>query len=150
MNQIIIPKPAIRVKLTPQREFNILKDVQFIGTIAQLVENRWRNNLFDSEVKDQTLKNFSAQIYKGAQGMKNSLKQKYNLKDADELEYDMASAMDRVVSFFCLLPHQLVENIMDKLEAEKRAIELEHAGVVPIEVQKDVYDIAPEYHEVGY
>ncbi|MNY42690.1 hypothetical protein D3C86_1776040 [compost metagenome] len=57
--------------------------------------------------------------------------------------------MDRVVSFFCLLPHQLVDNIMDKLEAEKRAIELEHAGVVPIEVHKDVYDIAPEYHEVG-
>lgn len=62
--------------------------------------------------------------------MKNSLMHKYNLKDADELEYDMASAMDRVVSFFCLLPHQLVDNIMDRLEAEKRTIELEHAGVV--------------------
>lgn len=37
---------------------------------------------------------------------------------------------------------------MDRLEAEKRSIELEHAGVVPIEVQKDVYDIAPELHEV--
>ncbi|MBE8712559.1 hypothetical protein [Sphingobacterium hungaricum] len=150
MNQIIIPKPTIRAELTEKREYAILKDVQFIGTIAQLVENRWRNNLFDSNIKDQTLKNFSAQIYKGAQGVKNSLKGKFNLKEPDELEFELATSMDRVVSFFCLLPSELVNSIMDKLEAEKRALELEHAKVQPMEVQKNVYDIAPEQHEVVY
>ena len=54
-------------------------------------------------------------VFKGAQGMESEISTKFNLKEPDELEYDMASAMDMVVSFFCLLPHQLVDNIMDKL-----------------------------------
>ncbi|MCY4781423.1 hypothetical protein ORI89_17320 [Sphingobacterium sp. UT-1RO-CII-1] len=148
MNRTVIPKPRAKVKLTKAREYAILKDVQFIGTVIQVVQNKWRENLFDTELRGQTLKNFSNQIYKGAHGMERELRTKFNLNDPEELEYELATSMDRVISFFCLMPSGLINSIMDRLEAEKRAIELEHNGVVPMEVQPDVYDIAPEREEV--
>ncbi|SUJ18918.1 Uncharacterised protein [Sphingobacterium spiritivorum] len=119
MVRTIIPKPKVKQQLTDERKHALLCDVQFMGIIIQLIENRWRNNLFDVNLNNQTLKNFSGQVFRGVQGMKREMSAKFNLKDPDELEYDMCTSMDRVVSFFSLLPAELVDKIMDGLEKGK-------------------------------
>lgn len=118
-----IPKPRSRVSLTTEKELAILKDVQFISTVMQLVLNRWHANLFDAHLSGQALKGFSRQIYNAAEGMRREIGMKFNSKDKDEFEFELATSMDRVVSFFCLLPAPLIDSIMDSLEAEKRRIE---------------------------
>lgn len=112
----MIPKPIRKQELTEERVVKILKDVQFIGTVAQLVENKWRNNLFDTDLRSQTLKNFNRMIYNGAQGVKRELSSKYRLHEPDELEYEIAPEMERVLDFFCTLPAEATSEIMDKLE----------------------------------
>lgn len=126
MVRAIIPKPKVRQPLTDQRKHALLCDVQFMGVIIQLIENRWRNNLFDVNLNNQTLKNFSALIFRGVQGMKREMSIKFKLKNPDELEYDMSASMDRVVSFFSLLPAELVDKIMDGLEQGKIDLDKQH------------------------
>ncbi|PVH26263.1 hypothetical protein [Sphingobacterium corticibacter] len=111
-----VPKPKARQPLTDERKYALLCDVQFMGIVIQMIENRWRNNLFDVNLGNQTLKNFSSQVYRGIQGMKREMTAKFNLKHPDELEYEMSAAMDRAVSFLSLLPAELVDKIVDGLE----------------------------------
>lgn len=113
---IKVPKPRQKQPLTDERKHSLLCDAQFIGSIVQLVQNRWMNNMFDVNLNNQTMKNFANQIFRGSQGLKKELLSKFNLKNPEELEYDMATALDRVVSFFCLLDADLANKIMDGLE----------------------------------
>ena|SRR5699024_8655131 len=114
--KIKIPKPVKKQELTEEKKKAILRDVQFIGVLSQLIENRWRNNLFDANLNNSILRNFNRQIIFGALGLKKNLWSKYKLKDVEELEFEMSPAMDRVVSFFSMLPTDSVDLIMDKLE----------------------------------
>ncbi|WP_282638066.1 hypothetical protein [Sphingobacterium thalpophilum] len=116
------PKPAFMQPLTSARKHALLCDVQFMGSIAQLLENRWRNNLFDTNLESFALRNYSVQIYRAVQGMKMEMAKKFNVTDQDELEYDMIPVLDRVVSFFCLLNAELATKIMDGLEQGQAAI----------------------------
>lgn len=115
-----IPKPVRKQELTPERVKSLLEDVQFMGTIIQLLENRWRNNLFDVNLRSQTMKNFNRQIFNGIQGLKRELHAKFRLKQPDELEFEMATEMDRVISFFCLLPAESIDIIMTSLEQQAK------------------------------
>lgn len=119
---ITLPKPTRKQELTDDKVTRILTDVQFIATVAQLAENRWRNNLFDANLRSNTMRNFNRQIYVAARSIKQELAMRFNAKDPDELEYEMAAEMDRVVSFFCMLPAGLISSIMDRLEEEKRLL----------------------------
>jgi len=114
----ILPKPARKQELTERKVRSILTDVQLIATVAQVAENRWRNNLFDANLKDNTLRNFNRQIYTGARGIMQNLSLRFRLKDPDELEYEFAAEIDRVLSFFSLLPAETISGIMDRLEGE--------------------------------
>ena len=108
--------------LTPQRITALLTDVQFIATVAQLVENRYQNNLVDTNLRGGNMPNFARQIRQGAEGIKRELSVRFKLKDREELTYDMAAEMDRVVSFFCMLRGDAIAQIMDVLEAEHKEL----------------------------
>lgn len=112
----------IKQQLTPERVTAILEDVQFIATVAQLAENRFQNNLIDTNLRGGNMPNFARQIRQGAEGIKRELSIRYRLKDREELAYDMAAEMDRVVSFFCLLKGEAISHIMDVLEAEHKQL----------------------------
>lgn len=116
----MIPKPVRKQELTEARMLELLRDVQFMGVIVQLLENRWRNNLFDVNLRSQVMKNFNRKIYEGTQGLKRELHAKFRLKEPDELEFEMAAEMDRVVSFFSLLPAKTIDQIMTELEKQMK------------------------------
>ncbi|MFC3353739.1 hypothetical protein [Sphingobacterium zeae] len=130
---IKIPKPAAKQQLSQERKHALLCDVQFMGSIAQILENRWRNNLFDTNLESAALRNFSVQIYRSVQGMKIEMAKKFNVINQDELEYDMIPVLDRVVSFFCLLDAELANKIMDGLEQGQVEL-IKELGLVPTEV----------------
>lgn len=123
MNRSVKPKPVVKQKLTEERKFNLLKDVQFRGLLVQMLENRWRNNLFDTHLRQPELNRYSSDIIKGVKNLRASLLRSFNLIDEDELAYDMATAMDRLVTYFSLKDGPFINGLIDKLEELDRDID---------------------------
>ena len=123
--------------LTPDRITALLADVQFIATVAQLVENRFQNNLVDVNLRGTPMANFARKIRESAEGIKRELSTRFRLKDRDELTYDMAAEMDRVVSFFCMLRGDAIATIMDVLEAEHKEL-----------MEKAAYELCQQHNAV--
>lgn len=130
---ITVPKPSAKQSLSPERKHALLCDVQFMGSIAQMLENRWRNTMFDTNLESFALRNYSVQIYRAIQGMKKEMGKKFNVVNQDELEYDMIPVLDRVVSFFCLLDAVLANKIMDGLEQSQVEL-IKELGLLPDKV----------------
>lgn len=93
----------------------ILRSVQAINTMADLVLIEYQNYLADKPFKLPILNQKAKRIKEDALGIKKELNRLAKVKDAEETE-DHALQMTRLVKFFSTMRVQQLEEYMDKLE----------------------------------
>lgn len=113
-----IKVPRIKQTLTDKRIKGILMDVQFMAVISQLIENRFQYNLFDANLRNPIYRNNARQIITSAGRIKKEISNRFKLVKQEELEHDVSIQLDRVISFFMMLPADAIDEIMSGLERQ--------------------------------
>lgn len=109
-------KPKARISLSNERLRAILKDAQFMAIVAQLIENRYQYNMFDANLRNPVYRNSARQIMQATSRIKRELGLKFKLVKQEELEFEVSDELDRVISFFMMLPADIIDEIMTDLE----------------------------------
>lgn len=111
---------AIKTKQTinPERVKGILTDVQFMSIVAQLIENRFQYNMIDVNLRNPVYRNSARQIMTAADRIKKEISLRFNLINKEALEYDVSEQLDRVITFFMMLPAETIDEIMTDLEKQ--------------------------------
>lgn len=112
------PKPKVRQSLSEDRVRGILTDVQFMSIVAQLIENRFQYNMIDVNLRNPVYRNSARQIMTAADRIKKEISLRFNLINKEALEYDVSEQLDRVITFFMMLPAETIDEIMTDLEKQ--------------------------------
>lgn len=120
-----IKVPRIKQTLTDKRIKGILMDVQFMAVISQLIENRFQYNLFDANLRNPIYRNNARQIITSAGRIKKEISNRFKLVKQEELEHDVSIQLDRVISFFMMLPADAIDEIMSGLERQLEEVRKE-------------------------
>lgn len=120
-----IPGTKVKQTLSEKRAKGILMDVQFMSIVAQLIENRFHYNMIDANLRNPVYRNSARQIVTAADRIKKEISLRFNLINKEALEYDVSEQLDRVITFFMMLPAETIDEIMTDLEKQLEEVRKE-------------------------
>ncbi len=100
-----------KTKLTPQKQFELLRSVQLIGVMAQMIQVEFQNHFVDTKHRNPIINNHAKRIKESSETIMRYLKQSgFEIKDKEEFNYDYVLNMYEIFAHFTQMsPEQLKE-----------------------------------------
>lgn len=105
-----------RKPLTEAQTHRILKTAQFLGVTLEAIGIEMQMDLTDTRFKNPVANNHLRLAKNGIAGVKQHLESIVKAKDKDELEYDFAIEVHRLITHFCGYSTDKLKDFNDKIE----------------------------------
>lgn len=117
---------TVKLQMTDKKRADIIKSVQVMGVLADMIVIEYQNDLIDTTFKNAIVNQKAKRIRADAKAIKVDLSsnQRVNIRFNDEnFIEDYACNLHRVLTFFIGLPSEQISEVMDNLYAASIAVQ---------------------------
>lgn len=112
--------------MTPERLYPILKSTHMIGVLAEIIKVEHRISVFDVKFKQPLLNNHCRKIIESANQLQTDLAIQFKTMKRDELTYEHALQLHRLLDHFIELGIERTEHFMDLVDKSKQEAFVDH------------------------
>lgn len=105
--------------MSPERLYPILKSVHMIGVLAEMIKVEHCNRVIDTKFKQPSTNNHASRIVESANQIQKDLTFQFKCMDREELTYEHALQLHRLLDHFIDLGIERTTEFMDLVEAKK-------------------------------
>lgn len=109
----------MKQQMTPEKVYPILKSTHIIGVLAEVIKVEHRMRLFDVKFKQPLLNNHCRKIIESANQIQTDLAIQFKTMKRDELTYEHALQLHRLLDHFIELGIERTEHFMDLVDKSK-------------------------------
>jgi hypothetical protein len=117
--------------MSDEKVYPILKSTHMIGVLAEIIKVEHHVRLIDVRFKNPNLNNHSKKIVESANQIQVDLRAKFDCMKRDELTYDHALQLHRLLDHFIEIGIERTTEFMDLVDSKKAEFEANPVGMTP-------------------